>query len=81
MTLGVLVGIFTIRFPGERDREGGQTSTMRRFLEVIEELELRGFPRQGGPFTGRDGLDNQSQSRLNRFFMIENWDNLFNGTM
>lgn len=54
---------------------------MRRFLEVIEELELRGFPLQGGPFTWRGGLDNQSQSRLNRFFMIENWDNLFNGTM
>lgn len=70
-----------IRFPGECDREGGQTSTMRRFLEVIEELELRGFPLQGGPFTWRGGLDNQSQSRLNRFFMIENWDNLFNGTM
>ena len=37
-----------IRFPSERSRGGRLTQAMRRFSEVIEELELRDLPLQGG---------------------------------
>ena len=53
-----------IRFPEERSRGGGLFALMRRFSEVLEDLELRDFPLQGGSFTWRGGLNYQSQSRL-----------------
>ena len=40
-----------IRYPEERKRGGGLSASMRRFSEVVEDLELRDFPLQGGPFT------------------------------
>ncbi|KAJ9696951.1 hypothetical protein PVL29_008942 [Vitis rotundifolia] len=54
---------------------------MRRFTEVVEELELRDYPLQGGPFTWRGGLNNQLQSRLDRFLVTDDWDRLFNGAV
>ena len=36
---------------------------------------------QGGSFAWRGGLNNQSQSRLNRFLVTDNWDSLSNGSM
>ena len=36
---------------------------------------------QGGSFTWRGGLNNQSQSRLNRFLVTNNWDSLSNGSV
>ena len=47
-----------IRFTGERSSGGGLSSTMRRFSEVLEDLELRDIPLQGVPFTWRSGLNN-----------------------
>ncbi|RVW50375.1 hypothetical protein CK203_086395 [Vitis vinifera] len=44
-----------VRFPEERSRGGGLTATMRRFSEVLEDLELRDYPLRGGPFTWRGG--------------------------
>ena len=70
-----------VRFPEERSKGGGLTASMRRFSEVLEDLELRDYPLRGGPFTWRGGLNNQVQSRLDRFLMTDNWDNLFNGTV
>ena len=67
-----------VRFLEKRSRGGRLTASMRRFSEVVEDLELRDFPLKGGPFTWRDGLNNQSHSRLDRFFMTNNWDSLFN---
>ena len=52
---------------------------MRRFSEVVEDLELRDIPLKGGPFTERGSLNNQSHSRLGRFLGTDNWDSLFNG--
>ena len=47
-----VVGDFNmIRFPSERSRGGRLSLTMWRFSEVIEELELRDLPLQGGLFT------------------------------
>ena len=39
------------RFPSEHSRGGRMASTMRRFLEVIDDLELRDLPLQRGLFT------------------------------
>ena len=49
-----------VGYPEERSREGGFSTLMRRFSKVVEDLELRDFPLQGGPFTWRGGLNNQS---------------------
>ncbi|RVW76326.1 Transposon TX1 uncharacterized 149 kDa protein [Vitis vinifera] len=35
----------------------------------------------GGLFTWRGGLNNQSQSRLDRFLVTDEWDRMFNGAM
>ena len=41
--------------------------SMRRFNEIVEDLELRDLPLQGGVFTWRGELNSQSKSRLDRF--------------
>ena len=40
-----------VRYPEECNRRGGLSASMRRFTEVVEDLELRDYPLQGGPFT------------------------------
>ena len=70
-----------VRFPGERNKASRLSSFMRRFLEIIEELELRDLPLQGGLFTRRGGLNNQSQSRLDRFLVYKGWECHFNGAI
>ena len=50
---------------------------MRRFLEIIEDLELKDVPLVGGPFTWNGGVNNQTFSRLDRFLINEGWDNHF----
>ena len=40
-----------IRFPGERSRGGSLNATMRRFSEVIEDLELKDMLLMRGPLT------------------------------
>ncbi|WKA08526.1 hypothetical protein VitviT2T_026242 [Vitis vinifera] len=70
-----------IRYPEERSRGGELSASMKRFTEVVEDLELRDYPLQGGLFTWRGGLNNQSQSRLDRFLVTDEWDRMFNGAM
>ena len=48
-----------IRFPSERSRGGCLSSTMRRFPEVVEDLELRDLPLQEGLFTWSGGFNNR----------------------
>ena len=61
--LGAIRGLWTdpwciggdfnmIRFPNERRRGGRVSSSMRRFSEVIDELELRDLPLQGSRLPG-----------------------------
>ena len=45
-----------VRFSGEHCKGGGLTSTMRRFSEVTEELELRAFLCRGVHSLGGVGL-------------------------
>lgn len=71
-----------IRFPSERSRGGRLTQAMRRFSEVVEELELRDLPLQGGGvFTWCGGLNNRSKSRIDRFFISEDWETHFQGAI
>ncbi|RVW86319.1 Transposon TX1 uncharacterized 149 kDa protein [Vitis vinifera] len=70
-----------IRFPSERSRGGRLTQAMRRFSEVVEELELRDLPLQGGVFTWCGGLNNRSKSRIDRFFISEDWETHFQGAI
>ena len=45
-----------IRFPSKRCRGGRMSLTMRRFSEVVEELELRDLPLRGGCSRGVEVL-------------------------
>ncbi|RVW22689.1 Transposon TX1 uncharacterized 149 kDa protein [Vitis vinifera] len=63
--------------PEERNRGGSLNSNMRRFSEVIEDLELEDLPMVGGPFTWIGGVNNQSFSKLDRFLVNEGWDSHF----
>ncbi|KAL6343127.1 hypothetical protein AAG906_019670 [Vitis piasezkii] len=56
---------------------GRMNSNMRRFSEIIEDLELKDVPLVGGPFTWNGGVNNQAFSRLDRFLFNEGWDNHF----
>ena len=60
-----------IRFPNERRRGGRVSPSMRRFSEVIDDLDLRDLPLQGGLFTWSEGLNSQVMSRLDRFLVSE----------
>ena len=77
-----------IRFPSERNREGSISGGMRRFSQVIDGLNLKDIPLQGGCFTWREGgggggggggLNIQRRARLDRFLVIEDWDAHFGG--
>ena len=77
-----VVGDFNmIKFLFKRSRGGRLSSAMRRFLEVIEDLELRDLPLQGGHFTWSGGLNNQSKSRIDRFLVSEDWEGNFFGVV
>ena len=53
---------------------------MRRFLDVIEDLQLKDLSLIRGPFTWSGAVNNQSFSRLDRFLVNEEWDCRFNGS-
>ncbi|RVW16572.1 hypothetical protein CK203_069385 [Vitis vinifera] len=58
---------------GERSRQGRVTSVMRRFAQVMDDLELVDLPLQGGSFTWSGGLHNQAWARLDRFMASPSW--------
>ena len=68
-----------IRFPNERKRVGKISTSMRRFSEVIEELELKEPPVQGGWFTWGSGINGSRRARLDRFLVFDDWDCLGGG--
>ncbi|RVX10866.1 hypothetical protein CK203_018210 [Vitis vinifera] len=63
-----------IRFPTERSQGGRLSPSMQRFTEVIEELELRDLPLQGGMVTWSGGFNNLLKSRIDRFLIFEDWE-------
>ena len=66
-----------VRFPEERRNAPRLTTEMRRFSEVIGEPGLRDFPLTGGPFTWIGGLNSQAASRLDRFLILDQWEDHF----
>ena len=48
---------------------------------MIEELELRDLPLQGGMFTWSGGLNNLLKSRIDRFLISEDWEVHFQGSI
>ena len=53
---------------------------MRCFSQVIDDLELRDFPVQGGQFTWKGSSHNCRMARLDRFIVSKEWDCLFSGS-
>ena len=70
-------GFNVLRFLGERNREGRCIGAMRRFSQIIDDLELKDLPLQGGAFTWSGGLGNQRMARLDRFLIFDEWENFF----
>ena len=52
---------------------------MRRFSEVIEELNLKDLLSPGGQFTWFGGLNSQAATRLDRFLITNEWEDHFSG--
>ena len=50
---------------------------MKRFSQIIDELELKDLPLHGGAFTWAGGPGNQRMARLNRIFISNDWGNYF----
>ena len=73
-------GFNVIRFPSERNNDGRITGSMRRFAQVIDDLELKDIPTQGDSFTWRGGQHNCRMAKLDRFLVTEEWDSHFGGT-
>ena len=65
-----------VRFSKERSGEGRLNADMRRFLGVIEDLELKDLPPHGGTFTWSGGLNGCFKSRLDRFLVSKDWEGL-----
>ena len=47
---------------------------MRRFSDILNDLDLRDLPLQGGPYSWRGGLNGSSMSRLDRFLVTIDWE-------
>lgn len=71
-------GFNNIRFLEELNNDGGRmNSGMRGFNYVIEDLELRYLPLQGGCFTWNGELNKLLKLRLDRFLISVEWEGLF----
>ena len=64
----------------ERNKRGSLNSDMRKFSEVIEDVELKDLSLPGSPFTWSGGVNNKSLSRLDQFLVNEEWDCRFSGS-
>ena len=75
-----LGGDFNITlFQHERSSQRRISSAMRRFAQIVDDLELVDLPLQGGEFTWSGGLNNQAWARLDRFLVSPSWLDQFSG--
>ena len=65
----------------ERSSQGRLTGAMRRFAQIVDELELLDLPLQGGALTWSGGRNNQAWARLDRFLVTQNWLDHFSGVV
>ena len=76
----VIGGDFNIiRFPEERNKAGKITRPMRRFSQVINDLDMKDIPLKGELYNWSGGLNNQRMARLNKFLISDDWFS-FGGT-
>ncbi|RVX18648.1 hypothetical protein CK203_006606 [Vitis vinifera] len=66
-------------FQHERSSQRRISSAMRRFAQIVDDLELVDLPLQGGEFTWSGGLNNQAWARLDRFLVSPSWLDQFSG--
>ena len=64
--------------PNERSRGGRISNSMRRFVDVLNDLGLRDLPLQGGHYTWKGGSNGRSMSRLDRFLVSPDWESQCN---
>ena len=64
--------------PNERSRGGRISNSMRRFTDVLNDLDLRDLPLQGGHYTWQGGSNGRSMSRLDRFLVSPDWESQCN---
>ena len=55
----------------EKSSQGSLNGAMRRFAQVVDELELLDLPLQRGVFSWSGGRNNQSWARLDRFLVTQ----------
>ena len=67
-----------VLFPNERDRGGRLSNSMRRFSDIMNDLDLSDLSLQGGPYTWSGGLNGSSMSRLDRFLVTAVWESYCN---
>ncbi|RVW46326.1 LINE-1 reverse transcriptase-like [Vitis vinifera] len=63
----------------ERSSQGRISGAMRRFAQVVDDLELLDLPLQGGVFSWSGGRNNQAWARLDRFLVTQCWLDKFCG--
>ena len=63
-----------ILYLNERFSGGRFSNSMRRFFDILNDLELRDHPLQGGPYTWSGGINSRSMSRLDRFLVTADWE-------
>ena len=63
-----------IRSPSERAKGGNFSHSMRHFAEILNKLDLKDLPLQGGLFTWRGGRNGRTMSRLDRFLITSDWE-------
>lgn len=70
-----------VRFPSRHSSGLRLNAAMRRFSNVINDLELRILPLIKGSFSWCGGQDNRSSSRLDHFLVFEGWESKFSGVI
>ncbi|KAL6336207.1 hypothetical protein AAG906_011089 [Vitis piasezkii] len=65
----------------ERSSQGSLNGAMRRFAQVVDDLELLDLPLQRGVFSWSEGKNNQSWARLDRFLVTQSRLDLFRGVV
>ena len=65
----------------EKSRQGSLNGAMRRFAQVVDDLDLIDLPLQGGAFSWSGGRNNQTWARLDRFLVTQSWLDFFRGVV